>query len=264
MSAVGLHSEADAETAHQLLQLSTAALEGKSRGSQEVGPTPYPDSYYLILDMNGLLLEKRPSLNGHDRLYTLREDVGEFLEFCVKSFEVDFWSCCNEKNLKSMFQSLKHACTPSLSKQLQRCRTFDQDWCNVICDSDGDPVTKGPYFFVKPLDTLFEHPDGLKGTGATMENTLLIDNSLYKNVRNDMWNAVHPLPFHSVKEPVGTTWFRHELIPWLLRLKHSGQSVPKFCEANQGFGQRRLLPDDGEAKRVLLSCRPRPRALELE
>ena len=91
----------------------------------EVGPTANPDSYYLILDMNGLLLEKRPSSNGRDRLYNLREDVGEFLEFCVKSFEVAFWLCCNEKNLKSMFQSLMRACTPSLSKQLQRCRTFD-------------------------------------------------------------------------------------------------------------------------------------------
>ena len=172
-SALGLHSEADAETAYRLLQLSSAALEGESCGSQEIGPTPYPDSYYLILDMNGLLLEKRPSSNGRDRLYTLTEDVGEFLEFCVKSFEVAFWSRYNEKNLKSMFHSLKHACTPSLSKQLQRCRTFDQDWCDVVCDSDGDPVTEGPYFFVKPLDTLFEHPDGLKGTEATVENTLL-------------------------------------------------------------------------------------------
>ena len=126
-SALGFDFEADAETARQLLQLHVGALQGESRGSQEVGPTPYPDSYYLILDMNGLLLEKRPSSNGRDRLYTLREDVGEFLEFCMKNFEVAFWSCCNEKNLKSMFQSLKCACTPSLSKQLQRCRTFDQD-----------------------------------------------------------------------------------------------------------------------------------------
>ena len=126
-SALGLDSEADAEIARRLVQLQAGALQGKSLGSLEVGPTAYPDSYYLILDMNGLLLEKRPSLNGRDRLYTLRKDVGEFLEFCVKSFEVAFWSCCNEKNLKSMFQSLKHACTPSLSKQLQRCRTFDQD-----------------------------------------------------------------------------------------------------------------------------------------
>ena len=263
-SALGLDSESDAETARRLVQLQAGALQGESLGSQEVGPTVDPDSYYLILDMNGLLLEKRPSSNGRDRLYTLREDVEEFLEFCVKSFEVAFWSCCKEKNLKSMFQSLKRACTPSLSKQLQRCRTFDQDWCDVVCDSDRVPVTEGPYFFVKSLDTLFDHPDGLKGTGATVANTLLIDDSPYKNVRNDMWNAIHPSPFHSSTKPAGTAWFRHQMIPWLRQLKHSSQTVPRFCKANQGFGQRRLLPDEDEAKRVLLSIRSGPRALELE
>ena len=41
-SALGLHSEADAETACRLLQLHAGVLEGESRGSQEVGPTPYP------------------------------------------------------------------------------------------------------------------------------------------------------------------------------------------------------------------------------
>ena len=40
--------------------------------------------------------------------------------------------------------------------------------------------------------------------------------------------------------------------------------VLRFCKANQGFGKRRLLPDDGEAIRVQLSCRPGSRALELE
>ena len=264
VSALSLPSQAGADSAQRLVELSAVALASEFRGSPEVGPTPFPDSYFLILDMNGLLLEKRPSLNGRDRLYILREDVGEFLEFCFKSFEVAFWSCCNQKNQKSMIQSLKRACTPSLTQQLLRCRTFDQDWCNLVCDSNGDPVTEGPYFFVKPMDTLFDHLDGLKGSGASVENTLLIDDSPYKNVRNGMWSAVHPLPFHSVNEPTGTAWFRHQLISWLRRLKHSSQTVPRFCEANQGFGQRRLLPNDGEAKRVLLSCMLGPRALELE
>ena len=120
-----------------------------------------------------------------------------------------------------MFQSLKRACTLSLSKQLLRCRTFDQDWCNVVCDSDGVPVSEGPYFFVKLLDTLFDHPDGLKGTGATVENTLLIDDCPYKNVRNNMWNAVHPSPFHSSTKPARTSGgalfihFVHHVRQWV-------------------------------------------------
>ena len=163
VSALGLSSHAGGDSAQRLEELSTIALASEFQGSPEVGLTPYPDSYFFILDMNRLLLEKRPSPNGRDMLYTLREDIGEFLEFCFKSFEVAFWSCCNQKNLKSMIQSLKRACTPSLARQLLRCRTFDQDWCDYVCDSNGDPVTEGPYFFVKPLDTLFDHPDGLKG-----------------------------------------------------------------------------------------------------
>ena len=124
-SALDLTSQVGADSAQRLVQLSAVALASEFHGSPEVGPTPFLDSYFLILDMNGLLLEKKPSPNGRDRLYTLRDDVGEFLEFCFKSFEVAFWSCCNQKNLKSMIQSLKRVCTPSLTQQLLRCRTFD-------------------------------------------------------------------------------------------------------------------------------------------
>ena len=72
-------------------------------GSPEVGTTTPVDSYFLILDMNGLLLEKRPSVNGRDQVYLFKEDVGEFLEFFMRNFEVLFSSCCNQRNLKAMF-----------------------------------------------------------------------------------------------------------------------------------------------------------------
>ena len=76
--------------AEQLHQLSSVMLISGLLGTPEVGTTPSIDSYFLILDMNGLLLEKRPSLNGCDRVYSFREDVGEFLEFCMRNFEVVF------------------------------------------------------------------------------------------------------------------------------------------------------------------------------
>ena len=79
----------------QLHQLSSVALSSEILGTTEVGTTLPVNSYFLILDMNGLLLEKRPSLNGRDCIYSFREDVGEFLEFCMRNFEVVFWSCCN-------------------------------------------------------------------------------------------------------------------------------------------------------------------------
>ena len=74
----------------RLHQLSSVVLNSKLLGTTEVGTTPPIDSYFLILDMNGLLLEKRPSLNGRDRVYSFREDVGEFLKLCMRNFEVVF------------------------------------------------------------------------------------------------------------------------------------------------------------------------------
>ena len=94
-----------------LHQLSSVALISGLLGTSKVGTTPSINSYFLILDMNGLLLEKRPSLNGRDRVYSFRKDVGEFLEFCIRNFEVVFWSCCNQRNLKAMFQALKNVCS---------------------------------------------------------------------------------------------------------------------------------------------------------
>ena len=136
-------------------QLSSVALNSELLGTSEVGTTSSIDTYFLILDINGLLLEKKPSLNGRDRVYSFREDVGEFLEFCMKNFEVLFWSCCNQRNLKAMFQALKNVCSRNCWRDVQRCRSYDQEWWNLICNSSGAPVSEGPYFFVKTLDTLF-------------------------------------------------------------------------------------------------------------
>ena len=111
--------------AERFHQLSLVALNFEILGTTEVGTTLPIDSYFLILDMNGLLLEKWPSLNGRDRVYSFRKDVGEFLEFCKRNFEVVFWSCYNQRNLKSMFQALKNVCTRNCIRKVQRCRSFD-------------------------------------------------------------------------------------------------------------------------------------------
>ena len=111
--------------AGRLHQLSSVALNSGLLGTSEVGTTPSIDTYFLILDMNGLLLEKRPSSNDCDHVYSFREDVGEFLEFCMQNFEVVFWSCCNQRNLKAMFQALKNVCSRNCWREVQRCRSYD-------------------------------------------------------------------------------------------------------------------------------------------
>ena len=112
-------------TVERLHQLSLVALNSKIHATTEVGTTPPVNSYFLILNMNGLLLEKRPSLNGRNHVYSFREDVGEFLEFFMRNFKVVFWSCCNQRNLKSIFQALKNVCSRNCTRKVQRCRAFD-------------------------------------------------------------------------------------------------------------------------------------------
>ena len=59
MFALGLPSQAGADSAQRLVELSAVALAFEFRGSPEVGPTPFLDSYFLILDMNGFLILAR-------------------------------------------------------------------------------------------------------------------------------------------------------------------------------------------------------------
>lgn len=231
--------------------------------SSEVATPSSIGSYFLVLDMNGLLLEKKKFVAGSRRRFVVREGVEEFLEACIQNFEVVFWSACNRGNLNAMFEEIANYCSPQCMAAVRACRIFDQDWCDPIVTAKGTHVQKGPHFWVKPLDTLFGHADGLKGTGATPDNTLLIDDSPHKNVKNNMWNAIHPLPYNSSIEGSGSNFFRNELLPWLMRLKESGQTVPRFCEMNPSFGQSRLLPDEKETLKHLSRCGRGRKALEL-
>ena len=49
-----------------------------------------------------------PPLLGRQQLYSFKEDDGEFLEFCIRNFEVVFWSSCNLRNLRALFQALRY------------------------------------------------------------------------------------------------------------------------------------------------------------
>ena len=50
-SALGLPSQAGADSAQRLVELLAVDLAFEFRGSPEVGLTPFPDSYFLILDI---------------------------------------------------------------------------------------------------------------------------------------------------------------------------------------------------------------------
>jgi hypothetical protein len=111
-----------------------------------------------------------------------------------------------------------------------------------------DPDNEGRLFFLKPLAPLLGDSMGLVGRGATVENTLLVDDSPYKNVLNDPYNVVHPLTFtyFTEKSTKKKPYLTHQLWPFLKGLKDSHLSIPMYCREHSLFGSRRLFPRDEE------------------
>jgi hypothetical protein len=60
-----------------------------------------------------------------------------------------------------------------------------------------------------------------------------------------MWNAVHPTTFIGAHPQWSLGYLERELMPWLRRMKESGQTVPDYCRNNPGFGSPRLHEGDG-------------------
>ena len=114
------------------------------------------------------------------------------------------------------------------------------------------PLSKEKRYFLKTLAIVFNSFDNLRDTGAHPENTLLVDDSPCKNVRNNKWNTVHSTPFIGSHLEHLLGYLERELMPWLRRLKDSGQTVPNFCRNNPGFGTARL--QEGDATFEAMAC----------
>jgi hypothetical protein len=202
--------------------------------------------YFLVMDVNGVLLatyfgqigkEKAPSHHTQ-----VSEKLRDFLVLCVSNFTMVFWSGMKAENLERHFATFfSHA--PELGKD---CLRFAQNWCDVSTYTD--PDNEGRPFFLKCLARLLGDSMGLAGRGATVENILLLDDSPYKNVLNDPYNAIHPLTFmyFTEKSTKKKPYLIHQLWPFLKGLKDSGLPVLVYCREHSLFGSRRLFPGDEE------------------
>jgi hypothetical protein len=202
--------------------------------------------YFLLMDINGVLLATYFGAIGKEKVNSMhtrvRNKLREFLLHCTSNFNVVFWTSMNTDNLERHFATFfSHA--PKLG---QDCSRFAQNWCDVSTYTV--PNNKDRPFFLKRIARLLGDSMGLGGQGATAENTLLVDDTPYKNVLNDPYNAVHPLTFthftekNSKKRP----YLTYELWPFLKGLKESGLPVPVYCRQNSLFGSTRLFLGDEE------------------
>ena len=159
-------------------------------GGPQVAPLP---QCFLIMNVNGVLLATYNGQIGKEKVPShhtqVRDKFRDFLVLCMSNFTLVFWSSIKVENLEHDFTTFfSHAL--ELGKD---CLRFAQNWCDISTYIDLD--NEGRPFFLKCLAHLFGDSMGLAGRGATMENTLLVDYSSYKNVLNNPYNAVHPLTF---------------------------------------------------------------------
>jgi hypothetical protein len=177
---------------------------------------------------------------GWPKPLVVRDGVGAFLQFCLENFEVSFWSCYRIRKMGELLAVLQKHCPVFLKYY----KLFDKSYCDIVTNANGTPVlTPGPYF-MKTLATMLTNPDGLRDTSAHPENTLIVDDSPHKNVRNNMWNVVHPTAFIGSHSQRSLEYLEHELMPWLRRMKESGQTVPDYCRNNLRFRSARLQEGD--------------------
>jgi hypothetical protein len=198
------------------------------------------------MDINGVLLATFFGIIGKEKINSMhtrvREKLRDFLLLCTSNFNVVFWTSMNTDNLERHFATiLSHA--PELG---QDCPRFAQNWCDVSTYTD--PSNKDRPFFLKRISRLLGDSLGLGGQDAIAENTLLVDDTPYKNVLNDPYNAVHPQTFtyFSEKKSKKGPYLTYQLWPFLKGLKELGLPVPVYCRQNSLFGSTWLFPGDEE------------------
>jgi hypothetical protein len=78
-----------------------------------------------------------------------------------------------------------------------------------------------------------------------------VDDSPYKNILNDPYNAIHPLTFlyFTEKSTKKKSYLINQLWPFLKGLKDSGLLVPMYCREHNLFGSRQLFLGDADYER---------------
>jgi hypothetical protein len=222
--------------------------EGSSAMAPAIGRAPEVVSlkYFIIFDVNGTLIHYKPSriVAGPIRRMKksekrARPGLMDFLNFCIDAeFVILFWSCVQDDNLLLRMKFI-HEHVPRLPED---CLTFGQSCCRE--SKYRDPKYPQRPFLLEPLSVLLKQSLKLQTLGANESNTLLVDDTPYKNVLNNPYNAVHPprCTMRSETKAGEEPYFTSVLHPFFWRLFRSGMTVPEFCAANRKVGKRRLLP----------------------
>ena len=216
--------------------VSTGNLDGAAASTTGRRSSRKVDRYIIIFDMNGLLMDKGtlPAGGRGARTYKFRKSLGSFfLEVRSLGVEVVFWTCAMEHNAEVMFAQLRAAVFQDGGPDISGYALLDQSKCEEAeYNKEGcRPRFHTKPFFFKSLTVLFRSKD--LPADASFENTLLIDDTPYKNLLNPPHNAVHPPSFDGRGDSRTAPYLTKHLAPYLRRLVTSGLPVQTFVEQNR-------------------------------
>ncbi|VAI22072.1 unnamed protein product [Triticum turgidum subsp. durum] len=160
--------------------------------------TGFQKKKLLILDLNGLLADINEDFhNAHmadakvrRKLVFRRSHCDDFLNFCIKNFELGVWSSRKRKNVDSVVDILMRDFKPYL------LFSWARDKCTMTGRNTLENVHKP--IVLKELKKLWNKEEpGLpwKEGEFSPSNTLLVDDSPYKALRNPPHTAIFPQPF---------------------------------------------------------------------
>ncbi|XP_028779244.1 uncharacterized protein LOC114735694 [Neltuma alba] len=158
----------------------------------------YPKKKLLVLDLNGLLADfvlgvpegYKPDKKIHNKSVFKRPFCDDFLQFCFDKFHVGIWSSRKRQNVDAAIKILVGV---SASKLLF---AWDQRQCTVTKFRTIEDKNKP--LMLKELRKLWEKGRSdlpWKKGEFNEKNTLLLDDSPYKAIRNPMHTAIFPYSY---------------------------------------------------------------------
>lgn len=193
----------------------------------------------LVLDVNGLLADIVPNERVQYQPDTIistkavfkRPFCDDFLQFCFERFNVGVWSSRTKKNVERVLDFLFR------NKGYKLLFCWDQSHCTETGYNTVENKEKP--LLLKELKKLWEKqdPDLPWERGEYDEsNTLLLDDSPYKALRNPPNTAIFPYTFEYWHKTDNALAAKGHLRLYLERLA-AAENVQKFVEQHP-FGQR--------------------------
>ncbi|MBA0847737.1 hypothetical protein Goshw_022379, partial [Gossypium schwendimanii] len=203
-----------------------------------------PRKKLLVLDLNGILVDvvqqpnRKPNTRVDGKGVFIRPFCVEFLEFCFKTFNVGIWSSRLNRNMTKMIGLL-------LRKQWKRELFFcwDRKLCTITkfktLENEEKPLV------LKELRKLWDKcsPKLPWRKGDYDEsNTLLLDDSPYKALRNPANTGIFPNPYQYTDADDHSLAPGGDIRDYLERIAVA-ENVQKFVEQNP-FGQQAITEAD--------------------